>query len=72
MTAMTQIVRFSEALREAARRGRAKASLRPAVFGCPYHHTVGIVTSPLPFGRCRRCGTPLTLLDAGQVLRRAG
>jgi len=67
MTAMTQVVEASKALSRAAEGGRLEGRLMPAVFGCPYGHTAGIVTAPLPLGRCPRCAAPLAILDAAQV-----
>ena len=61
----------SAALRRAAGDGRLDGVLTPAVFGCPYGHTAGIVTAPLPLGLCGRCGADQVLLDA-PALRRAG
>jgi len=75
MKSMTQIARAAAGLRRTALAGRLQGVLRPAVFGCPYGHTAGIVTAPLPLGRCTRCAAPLTLLDGGLppgTLRRAG
>jgi hypothetical protein len=66
MKTMTQARRASEALRAAAEGGYLDGSLTPAVFGCPYGHTVRIITSPLPLGRCGQCGTQMAVLDAGQ------
>lgn len=67
MKATTQVTRASTALQPAAEDGRLGGTLIPAVFGCPYGHTLGIVTSPLPLGRCRQCDTRLDVLDAGQI-----
>ena len=61
---MIDIRRASEALRAAARSGRLQGALTPAVFGCPFGHTARLVTSPLPLGRCDRCGAPLAVLGA--------
>ena len=75
MTTMAEAGRASEALRKAAEGGGLEGSLLPAVFGCPYCRTARIVTSPLPFGRCGRCATQMTILDAEQMeqaIRRAG
>ncbi|GAB4363391.1 MAG: hypothetical protein Kow00114_19390 [Kiloniellaceae bacterium] len=69
--AVVQLIEASAALRQAARDGRLDGVLTPAVFGCPYGHTAGIVTAPLPLGRCGRCGADAVLLDAA-ALRRAG
>ena len=68
MKAMTQVMRASAAL-QAAGDGRLDGTLIPAVFGCPYGHTLGIVTAPLPLGRCRHCETPFDILDARQIER---
>ena len=70
-TTIVQLVEASAALRQAAGDGRLDGSLKPAVFGCPYGHTAGIVTAPLPLGRCGRCGADKVVLGAEQ-LRRAG
>ncbi|HEY9538883.1 MAG TPA: hypothetical protein VIS03_14925 [Kiloniellaceae bacterium] len=64
MKTMTQARRASEALMTAADGGALQGSLTPAVFGCPYRHTARIVTSPLPLGRCGRCGRQMAILDA--------
>jgi len=69
MKAMTQVTRASAALQAAAEDGRLDGTLIPAVFGCPYGHTLGIVTAPLPLGRCRQCHTPFDILDARQIER---
>lgn len=63
MKTMSQARRASGALRRAADAGHLEGALVPAVFGCPYGHTVGIVTSPLPLGRCPECGTPQGVLE---------
>lgn len=68
---IVQLTKASAALRRAAGDGRLDGSLMPAVFGCPYGHTAGIVTAPLPLGRCGHCGADAVLLDA-PALRRAG
>lgn len=75
MKTMTQALRASEALRAATDGGALEGSLKPAVFGCPYCHTVRIITSPLPLGRCGDCATPMAVLDAAGIhhgTRRAG
>jgi len=74
MKSMTQIAQAAAGLRRTALAGRLQGVLRPAVFGCPYGHTAGIVTAPLPLGRCTRCAAPLAVLDGGLLpgLRRAG
>ena len=64
MKTMTQARRASEALRTAAESGQLEGALTPAVFGCPFGHTARIITSPLPLGRCGRCGTQMTILNA--------
>lgn len=70
-TTIIQLTEASAALRQAAGHGRLQGALMPAVFGCPYGHTAGIVTAPLPLGRCGHCGADKVVLGAEQ-LRRAG
>lgn len=69
---MTDVRRASEALRLAAGGGHQAGALTPAVFGCPFGHTARLVTSPLPLGRCHRCGAPLAVLDAEGLSRCVG
>lgn len=66
-TTMTQALRASAALEAANNPGRPEGVLTPSVFGCPYGHTARIVASPLPFGRCGRCGTEMDLLATGRA-----
>lgn len=63
MKSMTQVRQASEALAAADDSGFLKGTVVPAVFGCPHGHAARIVTSPLPFGTCSDCGSPMSLLD---------
>jgi hypothetical protein len=68
---MSDVRRASEALRLAAGGGHQAGALTPAVFGCPFGHTARLVSSPLPLGRCGRCGAQLAVLGATERSRAA-